>query len=258
MHLSKEPSKAQGQWRATENTPPSITLPPKSNHYSTLETTTNSQVQQKRDLWAWMKRAAMRLSNPVAKKQQREAWEDGRMSCSNRRDSGFCSNLISPFNSFLHLNTRYPEYMSLPPKQGSNYPRNSAVLNGEWNKHSLEGSLLLVLNNRVLMTELVTPLRCTMPTAQSKSCFCSLYTENPNGFHLNSERTCDNVVVAAKFPACTAQFCPEAKVSTHVKQTICKREIIFCPAFGITGKVSSTCEQEVALQLMKRATFARW
>lgn len=25
MHLSKEPSKAQGQWRATENTPPSTT-----------------------------------------------------------------------------------------------------------------------------------------------------------------------------------------------------------------------------------------
>lgn len=61
-----------------------------------------------------------------------------------------------------------------------------------------------------------------------------------------------------QFPARIVQFCPEAKVSTHVKQTICKREIIFCPAYGITGKVSFMCEQEVALRLMTRATFARW
>lgn len=149
------------------------------------------------------------------------------MSCSNCRDSGFCSNLISPFNSFLNLNTRHTEYMSLPPKQGSNQPRNWAVLNGGWNKHSLEGSLLLVLNNQVLRTELVTPLRCRypMPAAQSKSCFCTLYTENSNAFSLNSERTSDNVVVAAKFPACTVQLCPDAKVSTHIQQAICKREI---------------------------------
>lgn len=170
MHLSKEPSNTQGQWRATENTPPSTTSPPKSNHFTTLETTTNSQVQQKRDHWAWMKRAVMRLPNPVAKKQG-EAWEDGRMSCSSCRDSGFCSNLISPFNSFLDLNTRHPEYMSLPPKQGSNYPKNWDVLNGGWNKHSLEGSFLLILNNRVLMTELVTPLRCIYTTSSKQELF---------------------------------------------------------------------------------------
>lgn len=86
--------------------------PPKSNHYTTLETTTNSQVQQKKDLWAWMKRAAMRFPNPVAKKQ-REVSEDRRMSCSNQRDSGFCSNLISPLKSFLDLK-RHPECMGLP------------------------------------------------------------------------------------------------------------------------------------------------
>lgn len=46
-------------------------------------------------------------------KQQREAWEDGRMSCSNCRDSGLCSNVIPALNSFLDLNTKHePEYMS--------------------------------------------------------------------------------------------------------------------------------------------------
>lgn len=164
MHLSKEPSKAQGQWRATENTPPSTTLPPKSNHSGNYHQLTSAAEEGPLGL---NEESSDETPNPVAKKQQREAWEDGRMSCSNCRDSGFCSNLISPFNSFLDLNRRHPEYMSIPPKQGSNYPRNWAVLNGGWNKHSLEDSLLLVLNNRVIMTELVILLTCTVHNAYS-------------------------------------------------------------------------------------------
>ncbi|KAF4789497.1 hypothetical protein TURU_151205 [Turdus rufiventris] len=152
-----------------------------------------------------MKRAAMRFPNPVAKKQQREVSEDGRMSCSNQRDSGFCSNLISPLKSFLDLK-RHPECMGLPQSKALTTQASELFRMEDEIRTAWKTLLLSALNDRVLMTEFVTLLRCTTPTAQSKSCFSNLYTAS-NGFNLNPKRTNDNVVVA-----CTAQFCPEAKV----------------------------------------------
>lgn len=116
--------------------------------------------------------------------------------------------------------------------------------------------LLLALNNRVLMTEPATPLRCTVHTT-ARAGFAA-YTQKIQMASILPLKEAVTMWLWQQFPARIVQFCPEAKVSTHVKQTICKREIIFCPAYGITGKVSFMCEQEVALQLMTRATLARW
>lgn len=91
----KNPAKHKGSEEPQKILHQAQPPPPKSNHFTTLETTTNLQVQQNRDYWAWTKRAAMRLPNPVAKKQ-REAWEDGRMSCSN------CRTRASAETWFLH------------------------------------------------------------------------------------------------------------------------------------------------------------